>query len=354
MESPALSYNVRTFRARSMSDALAAVKRELGPDAVILGTRTLPAGRLTGWARHEPLEITAAPPNLSTPAPRLRAAPRSGSLPSPAAAGVPPRVPEHLYPYFVQLVQQDVAEELAGRLVLEATAKLPGGIPPDDDAVRAAVRDYIARMLPPAPGVTLPPDAPWRVALVGPSGSGKSTTVAKLAALFKLRRQQPVALLSLDTQRLDAHTHLQRYANVLDVPLHTAQTIAEVKAALKHLAAPGLVLIDTPGVGLREQARFARLATLLRAAHPDEVHLVLPASLDARVQARTAREFAPLGVSRLVLTRLDDALGFGVVLNTITRLSLGVSYLATGQNVPQDIEEACGSRVAELVCAADG
>jgi flagellar biosynthesis protein FlhF len=89
----------------------------------------------------------------------------------------------------------------------------------------------------------------------------------------------------------------------------------------------------------------------LRAARPDEIHLVLPASLDAKVQERLARGFVPLGVSRAVLTRLDDVVGFGVVLNVVERLNLGVSYVTTGQNVPNDIQQACGARVAELLFA---
>lgn len=91
----------------------------------------------------------------------------------------------------------------------------------------------------------------------------------------------------------------------------------------------------------------------MRAARPDEIHLVLPASLDAKVQTRIADGFSPLGVSRVVLTRLDEVVGLGVILNVVDRLSLGVSYLANGQNVPNDIQEACGPRVAELLFVAD-
>jgi flagellar biosynthesis protein FlhF len=59
-----------------------------------------------------------------------------------------------------------------------------------------------------------------------------------------------------------------------------------------------------------------------------------------------------LGISRLVLTRLDDAVGFGVILNVMQHLNIAVSYVTNGQNVPNDIEEACGARVAELLLPA--
>ena len=133
------------------------------------------------------------------------------------------------------------------------------------------------------------------------------------------------------------------------MPFAAAQTITEVKQALQRLADAELLLVDTPGVGLRETARFARLAALLRAARPDETHLVLPACLTPSVLTRMAQGFAALTPASLMLTRLDDAVGFGIILNAIDRLKLRLSYLTTGQNVPEDIEEACGQRVAELV-----
>ena len=61
--------------------------------------------------------------------------------------------------------------------------------------------------------------------------------------------------------RIGAHDQLRHYAEALDIPLHTAQTIAGVKQALASLDSIDLLLIDTPGVGPREQARFARLAS---------------------------------------------------------------------------------------------
>lgn len=367
-----------------MRDALELVKRELGPDAIILGTRTLPPAGLGALAKRQRVEITAAPPSLTTPAPRLKGpaqrpassgpavaatfepvAARSPARPSPVAAGASPAVdaplpfaapdrpalPPHLYPCYVQLVQNEVADDLAAQLVKQAAARVPAG-DSGETALRDSLREYIAALIPETSGVDLQAGAPRRVALVGPSGGGKTTTLAKLAAHFKLRQGKRVGLLSLDMTRLAAHEQLRRYAEVIGVPLHAAQTIADVRQGLHELESVDLLLIDTPGVGLREQGRFARLATLLRAARPDETHLVLPASLAPGVQTRVAQGFTPLGLSRVVLTRLDDAIGFGVILNVTQRLNLNVSYVTTGQNVPNDIEEASGRRVAERLLAA--
>jgi len=274
--------------------------------------------------------------------------------PAEAAAPPVPALPQELYPHYVRLVQNDVAAELATELAREAARRRAEEGGDERESLRATVRAYVGRLTPAGAGVDLQDGRARRVALVGPSGSGKSTTVAKLAALFRLRQERRVALLSLDMHRLDAHEQLRRYADVLEIPLYTAQNVAEAKQVSKGLDNLDLLLIDTPGVGLREQARFARVAALLRAVRPDETHLVLPASLAPPVLSRMAQGFGPLGPTKVVLTRLDEVVGLGVILNVVQRLNLGVSYLTNGQNVPHDIEEACGPRVAELVCGASG
>jgi flagellar biosynthesis protein FlhF len=346
-----------------MPDALALVKRELGPDAVILGTRTLTSslGRIVG---RERVEITASAGAAARPAVATAAAApvRTGQSSAKPAAPLPgrsenreelpknpPQLPESVYPYYVSLVRSEVEASLAER-VAQAAARSANG--KDETAVRTALRGAIAAMVPAVGGIELTNGACRRVALIGPPGGGKTTTIAKLAAHFGLRMRKRVALVSFDTHRPGTHDQTRRYAELIGVPAVAAQTVSGVREALQRLPESDLVLIDTPGVGWRDRGRFARLAALLRAARPDEVHLTLPASLSARVQQQAAQTFAPLGVSRLVLTRLDEAVGLGAVLNVIDRLSIGVSYLAGGQRVPTDLEEAQRERLAELVLAS--
>ena len=95
--------------------------------------------------------------------------------------------------------------------------------------------------------------------------------------------------------------------------------------------------------------QFTRLAGVLRAARPDEVHLVLPASMVPSVQLRMAKRFGPLGVSEVILTHLDEAVGLGVILNAIEKLAWGLSYVTDGESVPNHIEEACAERMAALI-----
>ena len=330
---------VRTFQASSMPEALARVKRELGDQAVILGTRSCPPKGVAALLGRSAVEITAAP------APALSSPPVPAARPETEQAALP----EYVYPYYRKLVEKEVAEQLALRLARQVGRRVGPHGATDARALQRALRRSIAEMIPVTGGIDLDAGVSRRVALVGPAGAGKTTMLAKLAAHFALRLRKQVTILSLDMQRLASNEQMRRYAELIGVKMHTAQTVAEVKRVLGKIEAAGLVLIDTHGVCAGDRERFARLATLLRAARPDEVHLVLPASMIPRVQARMARRFGPLGVSRVALTRLDETVGLGVVLNAIAKLKWGLSYVTYGESVPNNIQEACPERMARLI-----
>jgi flagellar biosynthesis protein FlhF len=327
-----------------MPEALARVKRELGDQAVILGTRSCPPRGVTALLGRSAVEITAALPEAGA-----AAVPRPRSVPARASA---PTLPKHVYPYYRKLVANEVTERLALRLAREIGRRVGRSGAADARALGQALRHSIAEMIPIAGGIALVPGTPRRVALIGPAGVGKTTTLAKLAAHFALRLRKRVAIVSLDMQRLAGNEQIRRYAELIGVKMHTAQTVAQVNRALAAIKAADLVLFDTHGVCARDRKHLARLAALLHAARPDEVHLVLPVSMVPSVQARMARRFGRLGVSRVVLTHLDDAVGLGVVLNAIEKLEWGLSYLTDGESVPNNIHEACSQRMARLLSRA--
>jgi flagellar biosynthesis protein FlhF len=313
-----------------MPEALARVKSELGDQAVILGTRNCPSKGVAALIGRAAVEITAA-------------------LPEADALAQPRELPEHVYPYYRRLVENEVAEQLALSLARQVGRRVGAAGPVDAQTLEKAVQRSIAEMIPVSGGIELKVGKSRRVALVGPAGAGKTTMLAKLAAHFALRLKKRVVIVSLDMQRLGGNTQMQRYAEIIGVRMHTAQTAAQAKRVIGGTLASDLVLIDTHGLCSGDREQFARLAGVLKAARPDEVHLVLPASMIPSVQTRMAERFNPLGVSRVALTHLDEAVGLGVVLNAVAKLKWGLSYLTDGESVPNHIQEACPDRVARLI-----
>jgi flagellar biosynthesis protein FlhF len=126
-------------------------------------------------------------------------------------------------------------------------------------------------------------------------------------------------------------------------------TPAEMAAAVESLRNHDVILIDTAGRSQFNADRLDELRAFLAAADPTEVHLVLSTTAAEPVLVKTAEAFASLRPSRVILTKLDEAVNFGVILNVARRLRTALSFVTTGQEVPDDIEPGQPDRLARMV-----
>ena len=357
----------KTYRAGSMREALAQVRRDLGGHAVILNTREVRGRRLFGLRKREMIEVTAsseAPPEVAisvahVSAPTLDAKFRDdlgrlhamveGLSKTGRLDHLLPDIPAELVPTYATLLEAEVPEILARRLVRHVAER----IEPDEihraDAVRDALRDAVEACLPIAPPIGVVPGVRKVVALVGPTGVGKTTTVAKLAANFKLVHGLRPGLVTVDTFRIAAVEQLRTYAEIIDLPLAVANSPSEMRRAIDSLGDVDLVLIDTAGRSPRDEVKIRELADFLEVARPDEVHLVLSATSGEKSLRAAVERFSAVRADRLILTKLDEADGLGGVLAVIGQANRPISYLTTGQAVPDDIEPADRTRLAALI-----
>ena len=190
---------------------------------------------------------------------------------------------------------------------------------------------------------------PAVVALVGPTGVGKTTTIAKLAANFYLKENNKVALITVDTYRIAAIQQLKIYANHIGIPLEIALTPTEMSQLVSKYGNYDLILIDTPGRSQKDSMKIQELKTLLEAAQPTEVHILLSVTTELRVLWDVIKGFAPLEPNRLMFTKLDESSCFGNILNLTSSLKNPISYLTIGQDVPDDIELATTERITEYL-----
>lgn len=265
----------------------------------------------------------------------------------------PPELPETLFSQYLTLLEQEVAEELAEQVVQNVREELSGERIDDSDAVREAVTRQIAQLIPTDAAATEGEPGkdgrPRTIALVGPTGVGKTTTIAKLAATLKLKQKKKVAMLTIDTYRIAAVDQLQTYAEIIKVPLHVVPSPEDVDDALARCADCDVVLIDTAGRSQRDGGKLEQLQRFLGAAKPHEVHLVLSSTCSQRVLMEAVERFQPLGVDRVIFTKLDEAVNFGVLLNVVRQIDKQLSYVTTGQEVPHQIEPGSSARLAELI-----
>lgn len=269
------------------------------------------------------------------------------------SGGPSPDMPNKLYDQYVSLLQQEVADELAEEVVQQVRATMQPEEMEDDEKVKKAVFQAISKLVPMDADLANQPRVkdgrPLTIALIGPTGVGKTTTIAKLAANFKLREKKKVGLITIDTYRIAAVDQLRTYANIIGVPLHVIASPADMGDALSKCANCDVILIDTAGRSQRDDPKLDQLNEYILAADPHEVHLVLSSTCTQSALFDVIDRFSQIRVDRIIFTKLDEAVTFGVLFNVARKVNKRLSYLTTGQEVPHQIEMGRSDRLASLV-----
>ena len=190
-------------------------------------------------------------------------------------------------------------------------------------------------------------DAGGAFALIGPTGVGKTTSIAKIAAHHVLRHgPRSLALITADVYRIGAQEQLRAFGRMLGVPVQVAQDREVLQRLLKEHEGCRLVLIDTAGIGQRDD----RVGQLTSALEVSQVRRVLvmnaaaqPGSLEEVLGAFGARDTA--GV---LLSKVDEAVGLGACLDALVRHRLPLLGYADGQRVPEDYHAVNFGRLVEM------
>ena len=183
-------------------------------------------------------------------------------------------------------------------------------------------------------------------AVVGPTGAGKTTTIAKLAARWTMQHgSQDLALVSTDAYRIGAREQLMTYARILGATMHAPNSGKELARVLERLKSKRLILIDTAGMGPRDERLIEQLAALKLGAERARFLLALPAQGEGHALEEIVRAFARVSPEACVITKLDEAVSLGAVISTTLRHKLKIAYLCNGQRVPEDLHSAHRGRV---------
>lgn len=341
-----------------MATAMANVKQELGREAVILHTRRFKKGGIFGLWGKEMVEVMAAvdtaaatitdkrPSTIiaNTEDSRISALQLEMSsmrkmieqMLTQAADGS-----KESSPLMELLLKNDIEPTIAANLIK--------GLPDSQSESRKLLIDRIVACLQRVEGIEVSPSSCKKIALIGPTGVGKTTTIAKLAANFALKEGYRVALITADTYRIAAVEQLKIYGDIIGVPIDIVYSPNELKAALDRHEDKHLVLIDTAGRSPSNYSQIAELQALLSVDTALETHLVISTTTKYRDALEIANNFAICSPQKILFTKVDEASNLGTILNLVYHFPTSLSYMTTGQSVPDDIELINSAKLATMI-----
>ncbi len=354
---------VRRYFAPSMREALEAVRKEQGVDALILSNRNVEGG-IEIMIATEAVDQADLESLRRAPAKRVATPPDS----SVAVAAAGPAATQDLWTHpdtVVQmrrelgaikgLIEQQLSnfawQDFRGRHPLQARLL--------DALTRMGFAAHLGQQVVSAIDDTTDYDIAWQqvlgvlhdgirraedplrhggvAAFCGATGVGKTTLVSKLAARYALSHgTDAVALISADEQRLGAHHQLRTFGRLLGIQVETARDQASLEACLRTLENKSLVLIDLPGYAPAD-GQFGQCALdLCDLGDAIQLYLVTTATTEYLALKRIIKAFAKVPLAGCCLTKLDEAAAFGAALSMLYEARLALCYVSEGQQVPDD------------------
>ncbi len=372
---------IKKFRAPTMREAMEKAKGYFGEETVVLDTKKISNGGLFDIKGSNIIEITATSTKYQQPAQKKTPTGKGKSFYTPA--DFQPKRPkrtdkinadimaelnalkaslndmkEYLKTKNMMVLpeahrylteEQGIDDELATDLVQSTFIQLDGPDLKDQNKIKQVLRTEITESLKTKENLDVSSNKQKVICMVGPTGMGKTTSIIKLATHPEFYGKKRVALITIDTYRVAAAAQLKTFAALAKLPLDIVYQPGEYAASLERFKNHEIVLVDTAGRSPLNSNHLDDLKRFFNLHPPDEIHLVLSVTTGARSLLDAVKNFAPLSINRLVVSKIDETFRFGNILNVGKRTNIPFSFITNGQKVPDDIHFADKNEIANLI-----
>lgn len=246
---------------------------------------------------------------------------------------------------FQKLTEAGVASELAAEISLKAQSE----IDPLQAKKRSVVEAWVAKWFLHNISVCERPFSARYQVFAGPSGGGKTSQLVKAAAQLVIRDRKKVAIVSTDTSKVGAVDQLKIYCQILNVPFAVIRNREDWVWLESQIASVDHVLVDMPGVSLRDADEISRIRSILPSNELSQVHLCLSSAMKESDALEAVRRFRVVQPTDLVFTGLDLSIHHGVIATVQIRSGLPLHSFGIGPRVPEDFEYSTKERVLDLI-----
>lgn len=370
---------MKKFTAETMPEVMKKVRAELGDDAVIINQRIVKQKKLLGLMSSKTFEVTAGIDDVELPVKQVKI---KASLPTEIVKSAKQaeekadaqaealrneladvkamlqgltrqqqavQYPAALTSVLAKLKKQELDEELITAIGDELfnhieKKRVQATIEALQKEAASILRKKLAHL--PMGGFS---ESKKFIQLLGPTGVGKTTTIAKIAARTSLEQKKKVGFMTTDTYRIAAIEQLKTYAGLLQAPVEIIYSISDYEQATKNLARQDIVFVDTAGRNYKEKRHVEEITKLLNFHEQMETYVVLSSTMKQQDLCDVIDQFANIPYEKFIFTKLDETNSIGTIINLMVKYNKGLSYYTSGQEVPEDIEEASLDRLIALL-----
>lgn len=243
----------------------------------------------------------------------------------------------------------DVSEELSLDIIGRITIK---GFANDfNQAIGEARRVILNRLKFANPIAKI--DSRQVITFLGPTGSGKTTSLIKLAIICKLLHKSNILIVSTDTYKVGGIEQLQTLASISGISFATAYSPDELHKIVRDETKYNIIMIDTVGRNPNNKTDMNAIAGFQNAINPDLTYIVLSATTSKLSLVNAVEKYEQVIQDKekisAIVTKVDEANGLGNVVSALNKKNLQLSYFATGQNIPDDIEPATNEKLNDYL-----
>lgn len=188
---------------------------------------------------------------------------------------------------------------------------------------------------------------PQVIILVGPTGVGKTTTVAKLAARYAFGSsgdevRKNVRIITVDWYRIGAREQIEIYGQTMQVPVSKAESSSDIGELLDtYRNDEDYIIIDTTGYSPKDYENIAKMKKVLDVRNYSvETYLCMSASTKLSDMKEIMQQYEIFGYNSVIITKFDETSHVGNIVCALSDKGKSLTYLTTGQKVPNYFEQA--------------